>query len=381
MHKIIHVGYFHRFDDGRIVRKECAALKDYFGADVTYITSDRNGDTKFSQLENVKICVIPIVDKRFIRFFKYLIDVQRKIVNENPDVCHIHEFILLPLVTKLKKKKIKVIIDLHENDLMDRSEQIKNKYGLFIGKIFYKFLCRYEKRVVKHSDGIISVTPQIINRIERYGVTTALISNYPKLDEVPFIREYEEYSPFSRTVCFAGGISDLWNHKNVLSAIEKVDYCKYLLAGRSDSEYLQELQQQKGWDATEYLGVISHSEVINKIYFKSGIGLALMEYDKGWIGKDGTLGNTKLFEFMQAGLPVVCTDFKIWEDIIKKYKCGILVNPNSVIEIVKAIEWLQDNTKEAYKMGRNGHVAIVEEYNWEHEKKKLFKLYEKILKK
>ena len=36
---------------------------------------------------------------------------------------------------------------------------------------------------------------------------------------------------------------------------------------------------------------------------------------------------------MMAGLPVICTDFKVWKEIIEKEKCGICVNPTDKDEI------------------------------------------------
>ena len=41
--------------------------------------------------------------------------------------------------------------------------------------------------------------------------------------------------------------------------------------------------------------------------------------------KKGTLGNNKIFEYMYYGLPIICTDFDLWKEIIDKYKCGIYV--------------------------------------------------------
>ena len=60
---------------------------------------------------------------------------------------------------------------------------------------------------------------------------------------------------------------------------------------------------------------------VKKIYSRSKAGMALNYSNQA---KDiGTLGNTKLFEFMEAKLPVICSNYLLWKEIIDKYECGI----------------------------------------------------------
>lgn len=94
----------------------------------------------------------------------------------------------------------------------------------------------------------------------------------------------------------------------------------------------------------------------------------------------GTLGNTKIFEYMMVGIPVICTDFILWKQIMDRWDCGICVDPENVDEIAAAISYLLDHPEEARQMGENGRRAVKEEFNWGVEEKKLLALYEEILK-
>ena len=96
------------------------------------------------------------------------------------------------------------------------------------------------------------------------------------------------------------------------------------------------------------------------------------------LGEEGTLGNTKLFEYMEAGLPVICSNNKLWKEIINKYNCGIAVNPNNKEEIKDAIVALKDNPDKAKIMGENGRKAIENEYNWLTQEKKILLLYDNL---
>jgi glycosyltransferase involved in cell wall biosynthesis len=78
------------------------------------------------------------------------------------------------------------------------------------------------------------------------------------------------------------------------------------------------------------------------------------------------------------GLPVICTDFYYWKEVVEKNNCGICVNPNNVNEIVDAIIYLRDNPDIVQIMGENGKRAVKEKYNWSLEESKLLNIYKRI---
>lgn len=377
MPSILHVGYFHRYDDSRIVYKECRALKEYFDCEVCYVTTNRNGETDLKQIEGIKIRVIPTTQKRFVRLINYIKTVKALCEKDPPDICHIHEFVLWPLVRSLKKKNVKVFLDMHENDIFDKAEMIERKFGKKTAKLALFVLKKLEKMYVEMSDGVISVTPQIIDRVSCYNVPVELIANFPKTSEAIKEKSFEEINKNRDVMCFAGGVSNLWGINTLIKTLEKCPGTSLLLAGRGDKDYIESLSQKDGWEHVTYFGVISHSDVIEKVYKKSGIGMALLTCKDSWLGTEGTLGNTKIFEFMQAGLPVIGTDFSIWKEILLENNCGVVVDPNDVDQVIDAVKLLRNNPQLAFEMGKNGQKAIREKYNWEIEGKKLISFYEK----
>src|SRR5699024_2123598 len=60
---------------------------------------------------------------------------------------------------------------------------------------------------------------------------------------------------------------------------------------------------------------------------------------------------TKFFEYMNAGLPIICSNFPIWKKFIKTYQCGIAVDPANDDEIKQALETLRENPDLAIQMG------------------------------
>jgi hypothetical protein len=110
------------------------------------------------------------------------------------------------------------------------------------------------------------------------------------------------------------------------------------------------------------------------------IGVAIYIYCNNMDGQKGNLANTKLFEFMNWGVPVICTDFSLWKKIVvDEVQCGICVNPYDENEISNAIKYLIENPEIAVQMGKNGRKAVLNTYNWETQAKKLVALYKKII--
>jgi glycosyltransferase involved in cell wall biosynthesis len=83
----------------------------------------------------------------------------------------------------------------------------------------------------------------------------------------------------------------------------------------------------------------------------------------------------KLFNYMNAGLPVLSVDFPEMRQIIVEEECGILICDQSVKSIITAIETLLANPENLSKMSKNGQRAVRERYSWEVMERKLLLSY------
>lgn len=126
------------------------------------------------------------------------------------------------------------------------------------------------------------------------------------------------------------------------------------------------------------MGRVPHEEVPG-LLTRCAVGMALLSYCRNSDWKNGTMGNTKIFEEMMAGLPVVCTDFVLWREFVERWHCGLCVDPADSDGIAEAVQYLLDHPVEARRMGENGRKAVEKEFNWSVEEKKLLALYEEIL--
>jgi len=345
--------------------KECASLAEN-GYDVTLLVNDNNPDEINKDVKIVSTKFKP--KNRLERFLKSRKLLFQKALEINADIYHFHDPDLLPLGNKLKRKGKKVIFDSHE----DVPEQIKDKTWIpkLIRGLIAKVYSYYEKASLKRYDSVITVTPHIVERLSKINFNTIMVTNYPILGSVSNTNREPQ-----NAICFAGGINEEWNHDKIIKALENIDGVKYILAGTGTKQYIDFLRSLPGWNKVNYVGKVPHEEVKN-IYAQSIAGIALNYSNQA--KNEGTLGNTKLFEFMEAGLPVICSNYRLWKEIVEENNCGICIEPNNIEEIKNAINYIINNPEEARIMGENGRKAVIEKYNWKTQEEILLKLYAKL---
>ncbi len=368
--KVCHITSAHGRYDVRIFHKECKSLVKK-GYDVTLIVNDDNGN---EIVDGVNIVATNFKSKnRYERMVVSKKKIIEKALETEYDIYHLHDPDLLTIATKLKKRNKKVIFDSHEDYILT----IKDKGWIprFIRpvvKLFYKL---YESYVLKKIDGAIVCYHWTRDRYNKYLSNVEMVLNFPIVEENI---KLPKLAFDKRAISFAGGISSQWCHKQIIMSLEKTDNVRYELAGKLVGEYQNELMELDGWRHVNYHGEIEYNKVFEDVYSNSSVGMVLLDYISQCKGNIGNLSNTKFFEYMYMGLPIICTDFILWKEIIDEENCGIYVNPHDIDKISEAVNYLINNSEVAMKMGNNGQLAVIRKYNWQTQESKLLKLYSKI---
>lgn len=364
--KVCHITSAHRRYDLRILKKECVSLAKE-GYEVSLLVFD---DLPDEDIDNVRIISVGDHKPNRVERIKSGKKILKKALILDSRIYHLHDPELLWVGMKLRKQGKIVIFDSHE----DVPVQIMDK--TYIPKAIRKLISylyeNYEKMCFKKFNGLISVTPHIVDRLKRINKNTEMITNYP----IVVLEEADESFKDRKVICFVGGITYQWNLEIILEAIEEMEGIELVLAGNANYRYLELLKNMRGWSKVTYLGNIPHSEV-KSVYAKSCIGMALNESSQ--LRDYGSLGNTKIFEYMSAALPIICTNYPLWKEIVQINQCGICVDPRNKAEVKNAIEMLLSDVKFAQKAGNNGLLAIQREYNWKTQEKKLVDFYQKLL--
>ena len=355
--KICHFTSVHNRKDVRICIKECMTLRD--AGNEVYIVSKGNEDFVEDGITFVS-CGNP--KGRIQRFLSFSKKVYKKALELDCDVYHFHDPELLKYGVKLKKKGKKVIFDSHE----DVPAQILDKTWIprFLRKTVSKVYRKKETKYVRKIDAVVTATPYIEDKFKNRAKKVVTVNNYPKLDDV----EFQTNSFFDREdiVCYAGGVSVQRGERIMVDAIKDID-ATLLIAGVGGENYGKDVKN------VQYLGKIDRKG-INDLYKKSVVGLCLLQPTANYVNSQPI----KMYEYMAAGLPFVCSNFPAWKKVVDSSNAGVCVDVDNKDEIVNAINTLLSNRELCENMGKAGRKAVEENYNWENEGRKLVRLYEEL---
>ena len=367
--KICHVTSIHNTKDGRIFYAECKTLQAN-GYDVHIIGHGDSFETDGIQIHGYGN--YPKTIKFRLTKLKGIL--LKKCREVDAELYHLHDPELLTLVCPLVKMGKKVIFDSHEDyqKLMVAKEWIPKPFRGAVSFIY----THYEERVCKKLSGYIACYHWTRDRVEKWCPNISLVFNFPSKSLIDNERSYLPQG----FVAYAGGISSQWMHHNIINALKKCNGIRYKVAGVIDDAYGEGLKELPGWEKVDFLGRVDHTKVYTEVYEGAIAGMATLDYIPQCLGHKGNLSNTKLFEYMMYGLPVICTDFDLWKAVVEEYNCGLCVNPHDIEAITNAINWLASQPKEAGEMGRNGIKAVQEKYNWESTSQGLLEVYDRIFK-
>ena len=366
MNKVVHITSAHTRDDIRIFKKECISLSKS-GIKVYLIVNDCLGN---ENVNNVSIIDAgrPISGRldRFLNLSKYI---YRAAIDLDADIYHFHDSDLIPVGLRLLKKNKKVVYDVHED--LPRQILTKEYIPSFFRKPVSLLLEFYENYASKQFDLILAATPHITERFRKLNKNTVNINNYPIHGELLFKKNHNIIK--DNAVCYIGGISRIRGVKYLINALEHCNVNLYLAGRFSDKKFEQELRSLKNWKKVIYLGQIGR-EKVSEILSLASAGLVTFLPAPN----HNNAQPNKMFEYMSAGLPVICSNFNLWKKIITENKCGICVNPVDSYEISSAINKIIEDKSLVAEFGKNGIESIKNKYNWNNEEKKLIKAYQKI---
>lgn len=363
---IVHVTSAHPRFDVRIYRKQCNSLAE-MGYQVSLVVADGKGAVS---LDGINIIDVGKPASRIHR----MIFIPWKIfsfIHKSKDtkIFHLHDPELIPMGLVLRMLGKKVIFDSHE----DVCAQIKSKEYLspILARIISIVYSIFEYCSLRHFSLVVAATPEIGNKLRKFSKSLVVVNNYPI---VP-LKTQKRKRDYSTNICYVGRISELRGAIQLVKAMEFTsDGVHLLLAGKISEELLENLSQLPSWRRCTYLGEVDASAV-QEIYDRSKIGIATYleapNHNKSQ--------PNKIYEYMSASLPIICSSFPKWNSLIAKANSGVTVDPSSPELIGKTINKVL-NLRNLKELGENGFEFVEKRANWDSEKDNLLSAYKEIIK-
>jgi glycosyltransferase involved in cell wall biosynthesis len=363
---VLHVSSAHRVSDGRIARKEAAALSAA-GYDVTVLGLERASGTILP--EGPRFVEYDVPSSRVRRFLIRLPWVAAYCLKHRFDVYHLHDpdLILLGFILKIYRRQ--VIYDVHEAYpmvILDRQ---------WIPRFLRAPLSRLWRVAESAFVRSVDLTVAAHEPVERQfgGGRVITVHNYP------IVREFAPAENLAmgqrpNRVIYHGDLTAQRGLFTMTAAVAQVDpelSAELRLGGTLAPELQQDLAQRADMRRIQYLGWLDKDRLAEELS-QARAGLVLLHPTNNY----KIIRPNKLYEYMAAGLPVIASDFPHWREVVEAVDCGLLVDPLDPSAIAQAINYLLTHPVEAEAMGRRGRDAVMAHYNWASEGQRLVASYD-----
>ena len=368
--KVCHIisGYYRL--DARVFLRQCKTLKkkDF---EVIVLTNDGNGD---EVIDSIPFYDCPIhLESRLKVFIFAKKQFIKKAIEIDADIYQIHSPELIGLGLSLKRMGKKVIYDAHED--LPRHILEKEWIPRVLRRVISIAAEFYLNHSLKRFDFNITPHTHVYKNFSKKGIKVELIENFPLVKKSKNFT-LEQYLKRKNTICYTGTVYSFSNQQTIVKALKDLDYIRYEIAGFIENNEHLKLRSSLQ-ERFKFWGRLTPPE-LSLFYRNSKIGFVLYDYLLNLGGRLGSYGTNKIFEYMEEGLPFICTDYVLWKNICDKYRCGIYIEPGNFNELKKTILWLINNPTIAYNMGQNGKRAVREEYNWNFVEEKYLNIFKNI---
>ena len=382
--RICHFSTVHRGVEIRIVRKELASLAaaGYDAHAVIAATPE-----EVAEAAKLGVTIHPLQERpgagRVSRMTRKMYDAWSQCRAVDAQLYHFHDPELIPLGLLLKLSGRKVVIDVHE----DLANQILTKHWIPapIRKVVSRLARGMERIAARRLDGTVVAASKLGPFFEDVARRLMVVHNYPLLSELASPPTEEEANlplselvkklPPATHVAYVGGISRIRGIYEAVAAVEKADVGLVLAGTFKTKAERDQAAAMSGWPRVDELGWVAR-DGIRAALQRSFAGLCTLHPTPNHVSAEPI----KLLEYMAAGIPSIVSDIPDWVEFVEKHDIGLCVDPMDVDAIAKAIVTLRDDPERRAQMGRNGQKAVMEQYNWNTQAKRLEALYEEILK-
>ena len=197
-----------------------------------------------------------------------------------------------------------------------------------------------------------------------------MIANFPSFSNL----EIQNVIRNDNHICYIGGLYQSRGIQEIVEAIDKCDVVLHLAGSFDSKEFELNLKSLPGWNKVIFHGQVEQSK-IRTILAECSIGIVTLHPTPSYL----EAYPIKMFEYMNAGLAILSSDFPLYRELIGNFECCQFVDPLNPREIGSVLNEMLKNPTHLTEMGKRAKNAAEKKFNWNSEKEKLHKFYHKLL--
>lgn len=368
--QVVHATTVHRSQDNRIFYKECTTSATA-GFDVTLIApNDANREEN-----GVRVIRIDSYESRVARILFGTFAVLRRAIVMRPAIFHIHDPELLPVAWIMSFLGTLVIFDMHENvaETITTKEWIPRGLRLLVKQIYLGL----QNFLLRRFYVVFAEISYAKHMGKNRGTVTILNFPHFKTMDVKTSRKDGDIL----TLVYLGTVTRTRGSIIYLEALQILQReglpIALQIVGPATKEHRRELEEYVRANELRDVtisGFLSPGRAFEEMQ-KCHVGLAVLAPLANYVESYPT----KIFEYMIAGLPVVSSNFPLYQRVVADTGVGLCVTPDDAPALADAVRWLYARPLEREKMGLRGQTVVKDDYNWESQGEKLVAFYRKLL--
>jgi glycosyltransferase involved in cell wall biosynthesis len=264
----------------------------------------------------------------------------------------------------------------HKDLVYDSHEYYTETPELVKRKLVQKIWKRIESRIFPKLKTVYTVNESIANLFrKKYNVPVEVIRNMPYRQEYKKEKTRMELGlPEGKKIILlqGAGINVQRGTEEMIEAMQYLDQAVFVIIGGGDVLSLLK-QQVKDMQLQDKVTFIPKMPFKDLYRYSVHADIAVTLDKDTNINYSFSLPN-KLFDYIQARVPVLASDLIEIKSVIDKYKIGKVISSYKARDIAQAItEMLQDGVQ--YEIWKENLNLAAEELCWELEEKKLTQIY------
>jgi glycosyltransferase involved in cell wall biosynthesis len=243
-----------------------------------------------------------------------------------------------------------------------------------VGRKFVRnFWLKIEKVLVPDLKYAYTVSEPIAEEYRKaYNVNFRVIRNFPYRSQFT-APEPDIFQPeSSRVIIYQGSLNPGRGIESMILAIKHLEKYRFLVFGDGPLRgKLEKLVRDNSLaDRIRFMGRIPFNK-LQSYTGQASLGISLEEN----LGSNYyySLPN-KLFDYIQARIPVLVSDLPEMKKIVRKYNIGIVTDTHDPVALAGIIKQMMEDNEQRMTWKQNLQIAA-EELCWENEKGKLIEIY------